>query len=160
MELEPLLIFFLFSDNIIHDVIWYKTIVKLSDHLPLFVLFKYSVSYVHALTRIFNSTPNWGWTDSKTIKFYKTVLDIKLKEIVFPVHLLSFNNISCNKQIDDTENNYSPIVNAYIISTLTTVQYQMKVTSSRNITPGWNRDLIILKKVHYSGNRCGFTLFI
>ena len=51
----------------------------LSDHLPLFVLFKCFVSYVNALPRIFNARPNWRWTDSKIIKFYKTVLDIKLK---------------------------------------------------------------------------------
>ena len=77
---------FLLSDNIIHDVIGYSTIDlidNLSDHLPLFVVFKCSVSYVHALPRIFNARPNWRWSDSKTIKFYKTVLDIKLKEIDF-----------------------------------------------------------------------------
>ena len=53
---------FLFSDNIIHDVIGYNTldcIDNLSDHLPLFVLFKCSVLYVHALPRIFNAKPNW-----------------------------------------------------------------------------------------------------
>ena len=60
MELEPLLIIF-FSDNIIHDVIGYNTIdliYNLSDHLPLFALFKCSGSYVHALLRIFNASPN------------------------------------------------------------------------------------------------------
>ena len=58
MELEPLLIIFLFSDNIIHDGIGYNTIYlidNLSDHLPLFVLFKYSVLYLNALRRIFNA---------------------------------------------------------------------------------------------------------
>ena len=52
---------FLFSDNIIHDVIWYNTIDlidNLSDHLPLFVLFKYSISYVHTFPHIFNARPN------------------------------------------------------------------------------------------------------
>ena len=47
---------FLLSDNIIHDVIGYSTIDlidNLSDHLPVFVVFKCSVSYVHALPRIF-----------------------------------------------------------------------------------------------------------
>ena len=32
-------------------------------------------------------------------------------------------------------------VNACIISTSITVQYQWKVTNSRNKTPGWNREL-------------------
>ena len=53
---------FLLSDNIIHDVIGYSTkdlIDNLSDHLPLFVGFKCSVLYVHALPRIFNARPNW-----------------------------------------------------------------------------------------------------
>ena len=42
-------LFVLFSDNIIHDVIGYSTIDlidNLSDHLSLFVFFKYSVRYV------------------------------------------------------------------------------------------------------------------
>ena len=135
---------FLLSDNIIHDVIGYSTIDlidNLSDHLPLFVVFKCSVSYVHALPHIFNGRPNCRWSDSKTIKFYKTVLDIKLKEIVFPLHLLSCTNISCDNHIADIEYIYSHIVNACIISTSITVQYQRKVTSSRNITPGWNQEL-------------------
>ena len=68
----------LLSDSIIHDVIEYKTIDNLSDHLPLFVLFKYSyTSYAHALPRNFNARPNWRWTDHKTIIFYKAGLDIK-----------------------------------------------------------------------------------
>ena len=61
MELEPVLTIFLFSDNIRHDVIGYNTIDlinNLSDPLPLFVLFKCSVSYVHTLPRIFNARPN------------------------------------------------------------------------------------------------------
>ena len=65
---------FLFSYNIIHDVIGYSTIYLIDNlfyHLPLFVVYKCSVSYVHALPRIFNARPNWRWTDSKTIKFYK-----------------------------------------------------------------------------------------
>ena len=41
----------------------------------------------------------------------------------------------------DIENIYSLIVNACIISTSITVQYQRKVTSLRNITTGWNREL-------------------
>ena len=53
----------LFSDNIIHNVIilWYSTIdliFNLSDHILLFVVFKCSVSYVHALPRIFNANPH------------------------------------------------------------------------------------------------------
>ena len=66
---------------------------------------------------------------------------ILLKEIVFPLHLLSCTNISCDNHIADIENIYYLIVNACIISTSITVQYQRKVTSSRNITPGWNREL-------------------
>ena len=109
---------FLFSDNIIHDVIGYNTIDlidNLSDHLPLIVLLKCSILHVHALPCIFNARPNWHWTDSKTIKFYKIVLDIKLKEIVFPVHLLSCTNISCDNHIADIENIYSLIVNTCIL---------------------------------------------
>ena len=113
----------------------------ISDHLPLFVLFKCSVSYVHALPRIFHARPNWHWTHSKTIELHETVLDIKLKVIVFPVHLLSCTNISCDNHIADMENIDSLMVNACIISTSFTVQYQKKITSSRNITPGWNREL-------------------
>ena len=93
------------------------------------------------ITRIFNARPNWRWSDSKTIKFYKTVLDIKLKEILFSLHLLPCTNISCDNHIADKENTYSLIVNACIISTSITVQYQKKVTSSPNITPGWNQEL-------------------
>ena len=144
----------LLSDNIIHDIIGYSTIDlidNLSDPLPLFVVFKCSVSYVHALPRIFNARPNWRWSDSKTIKFYKTVLDIKLKEIEFLLHLSSTSctNISCDNHIADIENMYSLIVNACIISTSITVQYQRKATSLRNIT---------LEKVHYSGNGYGFNV--
>ena len=127
---RTLIDYFLFADNIIQDVIGYSTIDlidNLSDHLPLFVVFKCSVSYVHALPRIFNARPNWRWTDSKTIKFYKTVLDIKYFLYIY-YHVL-------------IENIYSLIVNACIMSTLITVQYQKKVTSSRSITPGWNREL-------------------
>ena len=100
----------------------------LVDHLPLLNLKQImvdgqisSVSYVHALPCIFNARPNCR-TNSKIIKLYKTVLDIKLKEIVFPVHLLSCTNISCDNNIADIENIYSLIVNACIISTSITVQ--------------------------------------
>ena len=51
------------------------------------------------------------------------------------------NNISCDNHIADVENIYSLIVKACIISTSITVQYQRKVTRSRNITSGWNREL-------------------
>ena len=59
-------------------------------------------------------------------------------------HLLSCTNISCDNHIADIENIYSRIVYACILSTSITVQYQKKVTTSRNITPGWNRE------VHYA----------
>ena len=44
---------------------------------------------LHALPRMFNARSNWRWTDSKTIQFYNSVLDIKFREIVFPLQLLS-----------------------------------------------------------------------
>ena len=47
---------------------------------------------------------------------------------------------------------YSLIVNACIILTSITVHYQKKVTSLRNITPVGFENLIMLEKVHYSGN--------
>ena len=76
MELEPLLIILLLSDNIIHDVIGYSTIDlidNLSDHLPLFVVFKCSVSYVYVLPGIFNARPNWCWSDSGEVAWCQHV---------------------------------------------------------------------------------------
>ena len=68
-------------------------------------------------------------------------LDIKLQEILFHVHLLSCSNISCDNHIADIENIDYVMVYAGNISTSITVQYQNKVTSWRNITPDWNREL-------------------
>ena len=139
--------------TVIHDVIGYNTINlidNLSDHLPLFVLFKCSVSYMHALPRIFNARPNWRWTDSKTIKFYKTVLDIKL----FPLHLLSYTNISCDNHIADIENIYSFIVNACIILTSITVQYQRKLRARETSLRVGIENLIMLEKGMKSNLKC------
>ena len=86
------------------------------------------------LLHIFNVRPNWCWTDGKPIKFNKTLLDFKLKEIVFPQHLLLCNNIYYNKHIADIENIYSLIVNGCIISTPITVQYIYKNSSLKSKT--------------------------
>ena len=95
----------------------------------------------------------------QTIIFYKTVLDIKLKEIVFPVHLLSCSNISCDKHIADIENKYYLIVNACIISTSITIQYQNKVTSAGEISLRVGiENLNMLNKFHYSVNGCGLNV--
>ena len=96
--------------------------------------------YMHYLVSLMPDQTGVG-VIVKQLNVIKLFLDIKLKEIVFPLHLLSCTNISCDNHIVDIENIYSHIVNACIIWTSITVQYQRKVTSSRNITPGWNREL-------------------
>ena len=97
-------------------------------------------------------------TDSKTIKFYTTVLDTKLKEIIFPLHLLSCTKISCDNPIADIENIY------FLLLTRVLFRHQLRLNIKRKLRARETslrvgiENLIMLEKLHYSGNGCGFNV--
>ena len=82
---------FLFLDNIIHDVIWYKIIDlidNVSDHLPLFVYLNVPYRmYMHYLVFLMPDQTGVGLI-VKQFNFIKTFLYIKRKENVFIIILI------------------------------------------------------------------------
>ena len=154
MELEPLLIIVCFQITL---YMMSYGITQLITYLKIYhYLFYLNVRYHKYMHYLVSLMPDHrSWTDSKTIKFYKTLLDIKLKAIVFPVHLLS-----CTFPVTTTLLIivFSLIVNACIIflhQLLFNIKRKLRARET-SLRVGIE-NLIMLEKVYYSGNGCGFN---